>query len=362
MRFIHNHTGTQSGLGLGPNSTFLDAAVRGGFAPSRAFGLWMGSRSINNPAAGSLWVGGYDTARVADDFTVFPNLFNDLCVGCVNVTNITYVNSKTSVSLISNSSDTFFAVVDPFERVLQVPSKIFANYLRATGGKIGTDHETQPYVTLPTDADLGNLSVTFSNGYRSTIPASELWLPPRSYRPDGTYEITNNTYLVGLVENTTLPTNYSFSWGTPLLTMNYMIMDYDNDTFSLAPARQGPYNPAEGPVIKPLCKGIMTVSTTASTPSSTSAGNSSTSNSPSSASHKNAGAIAGGVVGGAVGILVVGFLAFFLLRSQRRERKLRRERKSADGSTAVDANLGSANTSPVSQPFNISFLHVRIIY
>jgi len=53
--------GSQSGLPLGTNSSFLRAAVMGRVAPSTAFGLWTGSRSVA-PVDGLLVIGGYDQA------------------------------------------------------------------------------------------------------------------------------------------------------------------------------------------------------------------------------------------------------------------------------------------------------------
>lgn len=329
-------TGSSSGLGLGPGSTFLDAAVKGGSAPSKAFGLWVGSRSENNPVDGALWIGGYDTARVVGDFTDFPMLNNGLCTTCLVVTNLTYIDNSGASPLLSNSSETLEVSLEPFQHGLQVPPEIFANFLKASKGTVGKDPGTQALVTLPTDADLGNLSVTFSNGYSTLIPAREIFLPPRQYGPDGSYEISNSTYLVAAMPNTTLPPTYVPAWGIPILTMNYLIMDYANQTFSLAPAIQGAYGGSNGPLVQPLCKGLPPVSATAGGPSPTvTAGVATSSGAVASKSHVNVGAIAGGVVGGIVGLIIIGLLAFFLLRSRRREKAFRQSNDSEIVNTTI---------------------------
>lgn len=338
-------------LGIGPNSTFLDMIVSTGQAPTRAFGLWVGSRSYDNPVDGALWIGGYDTARVADDFTTFPNFNDNLCVGCVEITNITYVTSEASTSLFSNSSETLQVALQPFAHSLGVPGDIFANFLRASNGTVGKDPGTTALVTLPTDAELGNLSVTLSNGYETIIPSQELFFPPRQYGKDGTYTVSNDSYLVAALANLTTTESYLFDWGIPILTMNYMIMDYDNQTFSLAPARQGPYGSSNGALVQPLCKGIAPVTTTAGVPQST---NSIVTPAPSSptagakSSHTNVGAIAGGVVGGVVGLAIVALLVFFVLRGKRWEARLRQERDSViTGSTTLQQS-GDPRMSQVS--------------
>lgn len=319
--------------------------MRGGSAPTRSFGLWVGSRSLSNPVDGALWIGGYDTARVASDFTVFDNSNNDLCVACVTVTNITYINKSGSTSLFSNDSETISVTLEPFQHGLQVPSDIFANFLRASGGTVGKDPGTTALVTMPTTGDLGNLSVTFSNGYKTIIPSRELFLPPRQYGPDGVYAITNNTYYVATMANSSVQSPYLFDWGIPILTMNYMIMNYDNDTFSLAAARQGDYGVSNGALVQPLCQGVAAVSSTAGTPTQTASsapvGPATTSPAASGkSSHTNVGAIAGGVVGGVIGLAIIAVLAFFLIRSRKRQRELTRERDSViAGSTVINSPM-----------------------
>ena len=207
-------SGTQSGLGIGPASTFLDAAVNSGSAPSRAWGLWVGSRSVANPVDGALWLGGYDTNRVDGDFTEFTVF--DRCATCVEITNITYLYSGGSASLFSNASETLSVSLEPFQRALQVPEDIFRNFARASNGTAGEDPGTQALLTYSPNSTFGNLSVTLKNGFETVIPAQELFLPPRAFDSQGQYEIVSNeTYILAGLENATAAPGYLLQWGIP---------------------------------------------------------------------------------------------------------------------------------------------------
>lgn len=305
-----------------------------------------------SPVDGALWIGGYDAARVADSFFDFPIYNQGTCVSCVVVTNISYLTDDGPVSLFSGAGEHLQVSLDPFTHGLEVPNNIFQNFMRATNGTVGTDPGITRLITLPVDSVLGNLSVTFSNGYETIIPSYELFYPPRQYATSGVYEISNHTYLISELVNTTTTDHYLPSWGTPFLTMNYMIMDYDNQTFRLAPAYQGSYGESDGSLIQPLCKGVAPVSTTAGAPSSTIKPASTTSSSSSAtaahSSHTNVGAIAGGVVGGVVGLAIIALLAFCLLRSRRRESALRQEQESVIASYVHPNDYKSQATSQVS--------------
>lgn len=64
-----NHATSE--LGLGIESTFLEALVDAGTIPARAFGIDAGSQSVSNPRDGSVVLGGYDQASIGDHFTEF---------------------------------------------------------------------------------------------------------------------------------------------------------------------------------------------------------------------------------------------------------------------------------------------------
>ena len=345
VQWLANRPGVQSGLGLGPGSSFLDAAVASGSAPAKAWGLWVGSRSVVEPVEGALWIGGYDTSRVADkftDFTTYPS-----CPTCVIVTNITYEHTGGSASLFSNDTETLLVALEPYTRSLNVPQDVFLRFANASGGTVGTDPGTTGLLTFPLLTDLGNLSITLKNGYQTTIPSDELFLPPRAFNKEGIYNVTNSTYLLGALANSTEAPQKAFDWGIPYLVMNYMVLDYDQKLFRMAPAVQGPFGEGQGSLVEPLCKGVAAQTTSAAiTPSPTKASATATAT-PVHHNKTNVGAIAGGVVGGVLGLALVAIFLFLLLRSGRKERAARTERDAA-----VAENVGK--TDRVSQVSNES--------
>lgn len=310
------------------------------------YGLWTGSQSEYHPADGALWIGGYDTARVDGPFTTFPSANGDDCYSCAQITNLTYINTNHSTSLLTSSLGLNVGL-EPYVGTLEMPADIYANFVNATGG-ISFNNRTW----LSSSADLGNLSVTFSNGYQTVIPWWELFLNPQDYDDDGTLEIQNSSLVVSTVSNYTDPDGYFGFWGLPILAGNYMIMDYDSQSFSLAKARQGQYTSSNGYLVTPLCKGIAPITTTPPVPGPTPPPTSNSTSAPvAKQSHTNVGAIAGGVVGGVIGVAIIVILAFFLFRSRRREKQYQQEQGSVTGSTTLAPGSQADRTSKVS-PLN----------
>jgi hypothetical protein len=301
-------------LPLASNSTFLQAVVAADLAPSRAFGLWTGSRSIDNPVDGSLVVGGYDTARVEGGFTTFPTFPN--CATCVVVTNITYEYPGGSASLFSNSTEHLQVGLQPFAHTLEVPQNVFENFAKVSNGTYSPLYGLLVYD--PADPQLGNLSITLQNGYTTTIPAEEIFSLPRHYDKAGTYAISNGSVLLSGIQNYSTP-NYLPNWGVPFLTMNYLFLNYDTDEFKLAPAYRDPYDSSEGALITPACSGLAPTSTSITSSPTTSPTTSLVTPTPTSSppSKSHTGAIVGGAVGGVAGLALVLGLLFFLFRRRK---------------------------------------------
>lgn len=296
-------------LGLGPDSDFLNAVVQGGLAPSKAFGLWTGSRSISDPVDGALYIGGYDTTRVAGDFIDFP-MFDD-CPHCVQVMNMTYIHHNGSVSPFAGDDDIFTAVLSPDDTALRVPSQVYNNWMRVSGGKIVTEPiYGEQIITFDNNyALLGNISVTLSNGYQTTIPAQEVFLPLRAWVDSGMYHILNDTFLISEIGNGTFvdggPVGKStYAFGMPFFTANYIISDHENKTFKLAPARQGPYGNGNSPLVSSLCTTAALTTT------------------PMTSLKTSTGGIVGAVVGAVAALVIISLLSFFLFRERKKMHNL----------------------------------------
>jgi hypothetical protein len=337
---------------LGQGSTFLEVAVKTSAAPSQAWGLWTGSRSIENPVDGLLVIGGYDTARVQGDLTTlntFPN-----CATCVVVTNITYNSANGSSSLFSNSTETLEISLEPFERLLELPQNIFDNFAKVSQGAWNASLGllTYPRANPPN----ANLTITLQNGYSTVIPASELFSMSRLYDSDGVYSIINPDLVIAEVGNTTYP-KYLPSWGIPFLTMNYMVVDYDKGTFQMAPAIRTDFGSEGGALIKTLCS-LPTTATSLPTPTNTRPPTPPTSPAP-VVHHNHTGAIVGGVVGGVLGLALIAGLIFFILSKRKRratrnramgQEEMSEKGKSSRISMTTDATRTDRTELPSPQP------------
>lgn len=156
-------------------------------------------------------IGGYDTARVDGEFTTFQSFQN--CYTCTQAVELNYTWSGGSTSLFSNTSEVLQVSFDPFERSLPMPQDIFENFMSASGGYYDP---SQGLIAYPrANPPLGNLSITLQNGYSTVIPASELFIPPRTYDVNGEYSISNDSILVSHVQNGSNP-KYVAEWGSTL--------------------------------------------------------------------------------------------------------------------------------------------------
>ncbi|EXJ62502.1 hypothetical protein A1O7_02940 [Cladophialophora yegresii CBS 114405] len=304
--------GGQGVIPLGAGSDFLRIGVETNSTPSTVFGLWPGSRSIDHPVDGSLVIGGYDTTRINGTLTTFDS--QEQCEMCVVITGLSYSDETGSTNLFSNSSESLQVNLNPSQRVLYVPQGVWENFKTATGGYYNASYLSYASNAVPT----GNVTVTLQNGYKSVIPAEELFYYPRGYNDDGQYEVVDNTYQISTVINTTSD-GYVLDWGIPYMTMNYIIADYKRSQFQMAPAIRTNFdNIGGGYALKASCDPT-TEATPAPTSSATVGPVSTTAAASSHHSSSNVGPIVGGVVGGVLGlILIVGGLALLFYRSRRR--------------------------------------------
>ena len=292
---------------------------------------------MTNAHDGLLTIGGYDTARVDGEFTTFPT-FDD-CATCVVVKNITWVWEGGSTSLFSNDSEILQVGLEPFTKGINLPQNMFEKFIEAS---LGTFDPDLRLITYPVDAvPQGNLSVTLSNGYETTILGDELFSKPRLYNKEGVYEISNETVTIGLVNNFTTA-GYVASWGMPYLTMNYLLMDHDHQQFKMAKAVRGDFGDSGGALISTIC-GPESVPTGNAGP-----GNSSNLNTGNDKKDggSNAGAIAGGVVGGILGLalIICGFGYLFWRTNKKRKQHHPEMAQSHYGGTTAGARSDAGDT------------------
>ncbi|KAK1056199.1 hypothetical protein LTR74_015110 [Friedmanniomyces endolithicus] len=299
--------GSFSGLPIGTNSSFLRAAVHGGVAPSQVVGLWAGSRSLT-PVDGLMVLGGYDAARVNGNFTSFPVADASAALPCplqVNITGLYFAGQS-----LLGDSQAMTACIEPYvQRFVFTPAvaQTFAQ-ITAQNASLYKGMDYNASSTPP-----GNLTITLSNGYTTNITNDELFTLRRGSDQYGRYAITNNTVVeAGISDNRAKsPASQTPTLGGLFLTFNYLVMDYENDEFRLAPAVAS--DAQTGSSLTTVCTPTAPPS---AIPSPTPA--------PPPANHT--AAIAGGVVGGVVGLaLIAAAIAFVLFRRRRRQRQDRTE-------------------------------------
>lgn len=261
-------------------------------------------------------VGGYDAARVNGSFQSFniskatTSLPGPLQV---NITGLEFAGSS-----LLNANQVLQAVIEPYTQRFVFTSAVAQKF----GNITAQDPVAYPNgMQYPAgDYPAGDLTITLSTGYKTTITNNELFTILRGSDSYGRYAITNNTVIeAGIADNRASAKNGAFATlGGLFLTFNYLMIDYHQGNFSLAPAKSSTATPT--PNIKTVCTPTATPSNS-TTPAAASTNNSS-----------NAGAIAGGVVGGVVGAaLIAGLIWFFVWR-----RRKQAAAKQPDGSSASE--------------------------
>lgn len=128
-------------MGLGRNSTFVNAFFAKGAIPSKAWGLalgWQGAEP-KNQADGSLVLGGYDSAKTNGLNFTYPfaeDASESKCPGGLVVTistvTLNLANGSPSSLLPPSGGSALRACLDPSFQLLQLPQDIFLNFLDVT--------------------------------------------------------------------------------------------------------------------------------------------------------------------------------------------------------------------------------------
>ncbi|PVH78002.1 hypothetical protein DL98DRAFT_636376 [Cadophora sp. DSE1049] len=313
-----------NGIPLGVDSSFLNAATSGLVAPSSAWSLWAGSRSLS-PVDGALVIGGYDSARVKPNtnFTTFPIGTWTSAQPCplqVSVATISYTFlNGTEVKLLAEAETPINACLDTARQRFTFTPKVASLFGNVTGynSSSGLTGLNYPIANRPD----GNLTVILTNGYKTVVPNEELFTIKRGSDDLGRYAIVNDSLVdSGINYNANAdPADVRAILGGMFLTQNYLVVDYEAGTFKMAPAVQGPLDEDRGSLV-PICtqKAVVNGTTTptgTATPSSSTKGKS------------NVGAIACGVVGGLAALALLAVLVWLLMKRKKkdREEKIRRE-------------------------------------
>jgi len=294
----------QAGIGMGQGSTFLKALVESGVAPSPIWSIWTGSRSVDHSIDGMVIIGGYDEGRVGGQLRSYPSREN--CAFPAYIANATYDTINGSTPLMTNMNAS--CCIDPFYNYIQLPQGAWESFGVSSGAVYNS---TTEYLTYPaSNPPLGNMTITLTDGYQTTIPYSELFTQLKYWNAQGEYLVQDNSPLVAEVLNLT-STEYAYSLGIPFMTMNYFIANYDEGVYQMVPAiRDDYFDNDQAQTIRTVCTSLP--------PPPPPPANTSTYHKPPTPAPNHTGAIAGGVVGGVLGLaLIIGLLIFFFRRGRK---------------------------------------------
>ena len=130
----------QNWLGLGRNSTFLNALVSKGAILSRTYAFWAGRFGTETlyQTDGSLVFGGYDAAKMSGNNITLPFTDEDGCAqgNIVTITDMRLSTDNGSTSSILGSVSPLKACVVPSHAVLDFPDDIWNAFVAVSGLKV----------------------------------------------------------------------------------------------------------------------------------------------------------------------------------------------------------------------------------
>ncbi|KAF2659725.1 acid protease [Lophiostoma macrostomum CBS 122681] len=215
----------------------------GALIPSASYGYGAGASYKNGGKGtlGSLILGGYDLSRFQNTSRIdigFPNSRNTSLV--VAVQNIVYHPDRNvdanDYSLTPNSTDSFNAVIDSELPYLEMPENICDNF--ADKFQLTYDEEHNLYTVSSSAHNHNtqqNATVAFKIGrdLASTNTATTIQLPYAAFDLQGSAPLFTNTTQYFPLRRATTGQNVL---GRAFLQEAYIIVDYENWRFTVAPA------------------------------------------------------------------------------------------------------------------------------
>ncbi|KAI9786587.1 MAG: hypothetical protein M1839_006136 [Geoglossum umbratile] len=278
---------SRSAFALGRGSSVVSRFYDAGLVPSKVIGMFFGSRSMSRGVDGTLIFGGWDRSRVNGswtNFTISKNYLNNTpCPLQVQVSNVELSGANGTHSLFADPGGTVSvaACVDPWQNQFSFTQSMYSRFQAFTNHPNNPEYTPQIY-PLENEALIGNITIKLTNGYTSVIPHYELVSLERGTDAEGKYAVINSSRIMIAAggDDIGIPI-----LGGVFLAQNYLLLDYENNAFSLAPAVTGPMDLSLQDVVT-ICN-----------------------HRP-----KDKSAIIGGVIGGIGFLLIIISATFYLLR------------------------------------------------
>lgn len=314
-----------------PQPSFMQQLVNNNTIPSLTYGYTAGNQYRLNGVYGSLVLGGYDENRFDQTKNISVPFYND--VGreqLVNLKSITTDVGSPSNLLPDGDID---LLIDSTVAQIWLPESACSAFESAFG--ITYDSYREYYIlndTLRSTLQDSNPNVTFTIGSQANDATVDIVLPYSAFDMELRFPPDTNSSAYFPLRRAANSTQYTL--GRTFLQEAYLISDYDNRNFTVAPCTWN-----SSLVSTTSLKSIIRANETMSTGGGGDSGS-------------NTGAIAGGVVGGVVGLaLIVGAIIWFMRRRKQGEKKKLAELEAKSASPTGSQDAGGEAKPFISAPF-----------
>ncbi|KAI1245677.1 hypothetical protein MGN70_012569 [Eutypa lata] len=316
-------------MGMGRNSTLLNALVQTGQISSRVWSVFWGRMWVDADDAldGTLVLGGYNQDQVFGANFTQPLDYSD-DTGCwtgmkVHISSLSLnFRNGSDLNLLPTNTALDVCIVPQRQMMLEAPFSLVETFEEATG----MEHHGQSYglhwsafLYDAIDTFDGDMTFEFSNGLQVRVPNSQFLVPYVDIDRNGSrvFNTSERELLVNGVYD------QAATLGRYFLTAAYLMVDQDEGTFTLwqaNPSSSSTLVPVMGSKAQTACQDGTIGDTSTSTTSNPGVSNGNPAVSDTQDGRKLAGgAVAGIAVGSVVAISSIGAVVFFLRRSRKQQ-------------------------------------------
>ncbi|PHH81257.1 hypothetical protein CDD83_3633 [Cordyceps sp. RAO-2017] len=331
-------------LGLGSNSTYLNALRQAGKIPSRVFSIFWGRMWTDNPVDGAVVLGGYDEAKTIGEPFTAPLEYGDFGAsssGCwtgmkVRITDI-QLNKRdgSDVSIMPANTDVPACIVPQRQNLMELPQSVVTKFEDVTGTKSNGTSDGLHWGARLFGSDSvfdGDLTIVLASGLKVRVPNSQFITPHLAMDSDGA-RILDRTKRDLLINGLG---SQPATLGRYFLTSAYLMVDHDAKSFTLWRANPSTSSRLESVTHEGTAsqcddgRSVLQPSSPASAPVD-------------SAGQPSAAVRGGAVAGGVVGASLLGLAAFLLLTWKRRRMRMRSRKANGD---VAPQEVAAAHTEP----------------
>ncbi|KAJ4248695.1 hypothetical protein NW762_012533 [Fusarium torreyae] len=330
-------------LGLGTNSTYLNALQKAGNIGSRVWSMFWGRAWVKDDIDGSLVLGGYDEEKVTGDNYTAPLDYNDYVGSSGCFTGMRVVLSDIKVNFRNGTEKSIFPTdtalpccIDPHHHLLlDAPTEYVSNFQQVTGLFASSEAYSRGfhYDALMFERDNafdGDITFHLDSGLQIRVPNDQYIVPSVGYQSNGSrIRDLDNYELLIRGHNDDAESHLQGMpalLGRYFLTAAYLMVNQDAGTFTLWQAKpskssklvrvfdeeMGDKCGAKSGVIQPSASAYTATTSISATGTTASKGDEEINN-PKGSSSPSGAVIAGAVVGSVIGVCLIILGVLYLL-------------------------------------------------